>query len=71
MPTYAAREMPEEGADSAVLAREIKDKYPFCGVYLAKDADETLDYVKLFAGEFDIVLFLGAGDIYNLKRFFV
>lgn len=71
MPTYAAREMPEEGADSAVLAREIKDKYPFCGVYLPKNADETLDYVKLFAGEFDIVLFLGAGDIYNLKRFFV
>lgn len=70
MPTYAARENPEEGADSGVLARRIKEKYPFCGVYLAKDADETLDYVRLFAGEFDIALFLGAGDIYDLRSRF-
>lgn len=70
MPTYAARETPEEGADSGVLAERIKEKYPFCGVYLAKNAEETLNYVKLFAGEFDVVLLLGAGDIYDLKPFF-
>ena len=69
MPTYAAREIPDEGADSGVLADRIKEKYPFCGVYLAKSVQEVLDYVNLFAAEFDIVLFLGAGDIYNLKSF--
>lgn len=69
MPTYAAREVLSDGVDSKTLADAIFDKFPKKQVYLAKDAQSTLDYVKMHANEADTVLMIGAGDIYDLKNY--
>lgn len=67
MPTYAARETASMGVGSDVLATAIFDKFPQKQVYLAENARSTIDYVKLHANEVDVVLMIGAGDIYELK----
>ncbi len=67
MPTYAAREVPSNGVESDVLATAIFDKYRKRGVYLVKDKQSTLDFVKSHAKYHDVVLMIGAGDIYDLK----
>ncbi len=70
MPTYAAREVPSNGVESDVLATAIFDKYRKKDVYLFKDKQSTLDFVKSCAKYHDIVLLIGAGDIYDLKDLF-
>lgn len=67
MPTYAARESVSAGADTSALAENIKSKFPKCKLYKAKSTEETVDYVKKHASAFDMIIFLGAGDIYALK----
>lgn len=67
MPTYAAREVPSNGVESDVLATAIFDKYRKKGVYLVKDKQSTIDFVKSHAKYHDVVLMIGAGDIYDLK----
>lgn len=67
MPTYPARETPSMGVDSDVLGYAISDKFPQKQVYLAKDTQSTVDFVKSHANEVDTVLMIGAGDIYDLK----
>lgn len=67
MPTYAARERGSQGASSTDLAAAIAKKYPECKVYLAVSHDDTWNYVENNAERFDKILFLGAGDIYELK----
>lgn len=67
MPTYAARELPQQGADSDVLAKAIFDKNCKPSVYLANSANSTLDYVKNHADRHGAILFVGAGDIYDLR----
>ena len=68
MPVYAARETPFMGVKSDVLAKAIFDKFPQKKVYLAKDAYSTLDYVKTHAKNVNVIMMIGAGDIYDLKR---
>lgn len=67
MPTYAARESLSDGADSDALFNAIFDKYRKRGVYLLKDVQSTLDFVKSRAKSHDVILMIGAGDIYDLK----
>ena len=67
MPTYAARERLSDGVDSDVLFNAIFDKYRKRGVYLLKVAQSTLDFVKSRAKSHDVILMIGAGDIYDLK----
>lgn len=67
MPTYAAREQKSDGVDSDVLAMEIFDKFRKKDVYLMKNAQSTVDFVKSHAKRFDTILMLGAGDIYDLR----
>ena len=67
MPTYAARETLKDGCGSDVLAATIFDKYRKRGVYLLKSKQSTVDFVKSHAKSHDIVLMIGAGDIYDLK----
>lgn len=67
MPTYAAREVPSDGVTSDVLAVAIFNKYSKQGVYLVKDKQSTLDFVKTHAKSHHAILFVGAGDIYDLK----
>ncbi|MEG1663146.1 MAG: hypothetical protein RR338_04085, partial [Clostridia bacterium] len=70
MPTYAAREQPSDGIDGRALASEINAKFAKNEVKYCKNAVSTVDCVKSLARDFDIVIFLGAGDIYNLKSEF-
>lgn len=67
MPTYAARESASMGATSKDLAIAIFDKNCKQNVYVAQNHQSTLDYVKNHAKEHDIVLFVGAGTVYDLK----
>lgn len=67
MPTYAAREQREAGVDSDALLAAIRSAYPRKRAYLASSAEETLDMIRSLAGGYDVVLMLGAGDIYALK----
>lgn len=70
MPTYPARETIAMGVDSDALAGAIFDKFPQKRVYLANDRQSTIDFVKSHATEVDMVLMIGAGDIYDLKADF-
>ncbi len=67
MPTYAAREMTKNGVDSNGLFFSIKEKFPLNKVYLTNSHSETVDFVKKHAKDYDAVLMLGAGNIYDLK----
>lgn len=67
MPTYAARESASMGVTSKDLATAIFDKNCKQTVYIAKNDKSTLDYVKKHAKEHGIVLFVGAGTVYDLK----
>lgn len=66
MPTYAAREQMDTTCEFDVLASAIK-RYGKCNVYAAPNGDYVLKYVQTHASDHDIILFIGAGDIYDLK----
>lgn len=70
LPTYAAREQKDETNDSDALAGRIMSKNAELNVYLAKDNMSSVEFVKMLAKSYDIVLFVGAGDIYDLKSCF-
>lgn len=69
--TYPAREKESDGVTSECLfsmfEKEFKDKC-VCGV---NDLSKTTEIIKNNAKDFDVVLCLGAGDIYSLKSDFV
>lgn len=67
MPTYAAREKFDSAYESDVLARAIVKTYGKASTYVAKDAKSTYEFVTKFAKSHDIILFIGAGDIYDIK----
>ncbi len=67
MPVYAARERGAQGASSVDLARAIENDFPECDVYLAVSHDDALNRAAERAVDYDKVLFLGAGDIYDIK----
>ncbi len=67
MSTYAARELPKDGADSVELKNAIFDKYRNRDVYLLENAQSTIDFVNKHVSKCDVVLMVGAGDIYDLK----
>lgn len=65
--TYGARESACDGVESVELAKEISTKFASTKVYHAKTHRETIDLVNKVCFGFDNLLFLGAGDIYELK----
>lgn len=67
MPTYAAREKSDRGADSEELYLQILSEFADNDVYLTKTHLQTAELVKSFAENYDAILCLGAGDIYDLK----
>lgn len=66
MPTYAAREKFDAQFEVDALARAISEKYGK-QAFIASDTISILDYVCKNAKDYDIVLFIGAGDIYDIK----
>ena len=70
LPTYAAREAFDKDFDSDALMRKILSKNAELKVYLAKDNASSAEFAKYMAKDVGIVLFVGAGDIYDLRRYF-
>lgn len=68
MRVYGAREQKFDGVDSDVLQKEIFDKFRKKDVYLVNSHQSTIDFVISHANEYDVILLLGAGDIYDIKR---
>lgn len=68
MPVYGAREQKSDGVDSDALLKEIFDKFRKKDVYLIESHKLTCDFVTSHANDHDVILLLGAGDIYELKN---
>ncbi len=64
-PIYGASESPIEGVESEWLARGIKD-HGHKDVRVVKDNQELLNEIKETMREGDLVITLGAGDIYKV-----
>ncbi len=63
---YAAREKDIYKISSSELAEEIKREYPEKRVYYMSSFEEIANYVKKNAEEGDLVITMGAGDIYKV-----
>lgn len=63
---YAAREKDVYNISSYKLMNAIKAKYPDSEVYYVKDFEDIVKYIEKFATEGDIVMTMGAGDIYKV-----
>ncbi|MBO4554448.1 MAG: hypothetical protein J5713_01575 [Clostridia bacterium] len=70
-PTYAAREPLDTSCSIEVLAERILSKNAEKQVYVAKNAQSTVEFAKMMAKCYGAVLMVGAGDIYNLKAEFL
>lgn len=68
---YAAREKDVYNISSYKLMNEIKKKYPDKEVFYVKDFDDIVRYIKKFAGKDDIVMTMGAGDVYKIGEILV
>ena len=53
-----------EGARKHLPA--IRKKYPDMKVYYVKDFEDIVSYIRKFAGKDDIVMTMGAGDVYKI-----
>lgn len=65
---YAAREKDIYNVSSANLAEAIKKKHPDKNVLYFDSFDKIAEYVKNNAGMRDLVLTMGAGDIYKIGK---
>lgn len=63
---YAAREKDVYNISSYKLVTAMKEKYPTHPIYYVKDFEDIVNYVKKFAGKDDIVMTMGAGDVYKV-----
>lgn len=63
---YAAREKDVYNISSYKLMTAIRNKYPDRKVYYVKDFEDIVNYIKKVAGKEDIVMTMGAGDVYKI-----
>ena len=63
---YAAREKDVYNISSYKLMTAIRKKYPDMKVYYVKDFEDIVSYIRKFAGKDDIVMTMGAGDVYKI-----
>ena len=63
---YAAREKDIYNVSSYKLMNAIKSKHPDKEVYYVKDFEDIVKYIEKFAKEDDIVMTMGAGDVYKV-----
>ena len=63
---YAAREKDVYNISSYKLVNAIKAKHPDRPVYYVKDFEDIVKYIEKFAGKDDIVMTMGAGDVYKV-----
>ena len=63
---YAAREKDIYNISSYKLVSAMKAKHPDKPVYYVKDFEDIVRYIEKFAGKDDIVMTMGAGDVYKV-----
>jgi len=63
---YAAREKDVYNISSYKLMTAMKEKHPDKAVYYVKDFEDIVRYIDKFAGKDDIVMTMGAGDVYKV-----
>ena len=63
---YAAREKDVYNISSYKLVSAMKAKHPDKPVYYVKDFEDIVRYIEKFAGKDDIVMTMGAGDVYKV-----
>ncbi len=63
---YAAREKDVYNISSYKLVNAIKARHPEKPVYYVKDFEDIVKYIEKFAGRDDIVMTMGAGDVYKV-----
>lgn len=63
---YAAREKDVYNISSYKLMNAMKSKHPDKPVYYVKDFEDIARYIEKFAGKDDIVMTMGAGDVYKV-----
>lgn len=63
---YAAREKDIYNISSYKLATAIKKKHRDKEVYYVKDFEDIASYIRKHAGKDDIVMTMGAGDVYKV-----
>lgn len=63
---YAAREKDIYNVSSEKLAQAITSKHPEQHVHYMKEFDEIADYLNQHIGPDDIVITMGAGDVYKV-----
>ena len=65
---YAAREKDVYGVSSYQLVNAIKAKYPDREVYYVQDFEDIVKYLSANAVKDDIVMTMGAGDVYKIGQ---
>ena len=63
---YAAREKDVYGISSYKLANAMKIKYPERNIFYVKDFEDIARYLRKVAQQDDIVMTMGAGDVYKI-----
>lgn len=63
---YAAREKDIYNISSYKLMNAVKERHPDKEVYYVKDFEDIVKYIEKFAGPDDIVMTMGAGDVYKV-----
>ncbi len=71
MPTYPAREVEEDGITSLALVDALRNIYLEKDILYFKNNDDMLRYILTVSAKFSKILFLGAGNIYDLRKCFV
>lgn len=63
---YAAREKDVYNISSYKLVTAMQAKYPDRKIFYVKDFGDIANYIRKSAGEGDIVMTMGAGDVYKI-----
>ena len=63
---YAAREKDVYNISSYKLMSAIRNRHPEAEVFYVKDFEDIVKYIRKIAGKDDIVMTMGAGDVYKV-----
>jgi UDP-N-acetylmuramate--alanine ligase len=63
---YAAREQDIYSVSSYKLMNAMKHKYPERDIYYVQDFEDIASYIRKFAEQDDLVITMGAGDVYKV-----
>lgn len=68
---YAAREKDVYGVSSYMLVQAMKTKYPNREIFYVQDFEDIVKYLNINTKAGDLVMTMGAGDVYKIGRMFL